>query len=226
MADTDKKVADTDKKVTDTDKKAPDTDKKEVAKTEKDEKPQQAGAKIGILTWVIMAAVVVLLAGSGFVLGRLFAGSPSPETTKSSQENAPAEKSKAEKPKKEETKAEKKISDNLPAGPNDAWYYNELESVVVNPDEPGATRYVRVGLTLEISSGLTKEKAAKIILAKKPLLVNWLNLYFKSLTLSEMQNDRDMKRILSQICDSFNEILFPDAKPQIKKILIREFNIQ
>ena len=219
-------MADTDKKVTDTDKKAPDTDKKEVAKTEKDEKPQQAGAKIGILTWVIMAAVVVLLAGSGFVLGRLFAGSPSPGTTESSQGNAPAEKSKAEKPKKEETKAEKKISDNLPAGPNDAWYYNELESVVVNPDEPGATRYVRVGLTLEISSGLTKEKAAKIILAKKPLLVNWLNLYFKSLTLSEMQNDRDMKRILSQICDSFNEILFPDAKPQIKKILIREFNIQ
>jgi flagellar basal body-associated protein FliL len=222
MADTNKKVTDTDKKVTDTDKKAPDTDKKEVAKTEKGEKPQRAVAKIGILTWVIMAAVVVLLAGSGFVLGRLFAGSPSPETTESSQENAPAEKSKAEKPKKEETKAEK----TTPAGPNDAWYYNELESVVVNPDEPGATRYVRVGLTLEISSGLTKEKAAEIILAKKPLLVNWLNLYFKSLTLGEMQNDRDMKRILSQICDSFNEILFPGVKPQIKKILIREFNIQ
>jgi flagellar basal body-associated protein FliL len=225
-------MADTDKKVTDTDKKAPDTDKKEVAKTEKDEKPQQAGAKIGILTWVIMAAVVVLLAGSGFVLGRLFAGSPSPETTKSSQENAPAEKSKAEKPKKEGEKGEKhkkeetKAGKTTPAGPNDAWYYNELESVVVNPDEPGATRYVRVGLTLEISSGLTKEKATEIILAKKPLLVNWLNLYFKSLTLSEMQNDRDMKRILSQICDSFNEILFPNAKPQIKKILIREFNIQ
>lgn len=208
-------MADTDKKVTDTDKKAADTDKKEEAKTEKDEKPQQAGAKIGILTWIIMAAVVVLLAGSGFVLGRLFAGSPSPEATESSQENS-----------QKSEQAEKQITSNTQASPNDTWYYNELESVVVNPDEPGATRYVRVGLTLEISSGLTKERAEEIILAKKPLLVNWLNLYFKSLTLGEMQNDRDMKRILSQICDSFNEILFPDAKPQIKKILIREFNIQ
>jgi hypothetical protein len=41
-----------------------------------------------------------------------------------------------------------------------------------------------------------------------------------------MQNDRDMKRMLVQICDAFNEILFPDEKPKIKKILIREFNIQ
>ncbi len=208
-------MADTDKKVTDTDKKAADTDKKEVTKTEKDEKPQQAGAKIGILTWVIMAAVVVLLAGSGFVLGRLFAGSPSPETAESSQENT-----------QESTQPEKKMSDNLQTGPNDIWYYNELESVVVNPDEPGATRFVRVGLTLEMSSGISKEKAKELIETQKPLLVNWLNLYFKSLTLGQMQNDRDMKRILSQICDSFNEILFPSAKPQIKKILIREFNIQ
>jgi hypothetical protein len=41
-----------------------------------------------------------------------------------------------------------------------------------------------------------------------------------------MQNDRDMKRILAQICDAFNEVLFPEQKPKIKKILIREFNIQ
>jgi hypothetical protein len=41
-----------------------------------------------------------------------------------------------------------------------------------------------------------------------------------------MRNDRDMKRIQSQILDAFNEILFPSNKRQIKKVLIREFNIQ
>ncbi|MGB8226966.1 MAG: flagellar basal body-associated FliL family protein [Sedimentisphaerales bacterium] len=185
------------------------------AQPEKSEKPQQTGAKTGILMWLIMAVVVVLFAGSGFALGRLLAGSfspsPSPETAEHSQENKQQEKS---------------ASDNSEADPNDTWFYNELESVVVNPDEPGATRFVRVGLTLEMSSGLSKEKAKELIDTKKPLLVNWLNLYFKSLTLGEMQNDRDMKRILLQICDAFNENLFPGEKPKIKKILIREFNIQ
>ena len=198
-------MADTD------DKEKKEDTKKENTKTEEKEQSQQTGTKISILTWIIMAVVVVLFAGSGFALGRLLAGSPSPEITESSQEN---------------TQTEELIPDDVKTNSKDTWYYNDLESVVVNPDEPGATRFVRVGLILEISSGLSKEKAKELIEAKKPPLINWLNLYFKSLTLDEMENDRDMKRILSQICDSFNEMLFPDAKPQIKRILIREFNIQ
>ena len=186
-----------------------DEKKKEDTKQEGDEKSQQAGKKIGIVTWIIMAVAIALFAGSGFVLGRLFAGSSSPQTTESPQENL----------QEKETTPDETDS-------KDTWYYNDLESVIVNPDEPGATRFVRVGLILEISSGLSENKAKQLIEAKKPPLINWLNLYFKSLTLAEMENDRDIKRILSQICDSFNEILFPDAKPQIKKVLIREFNIQ
>ena len=41
-----------------------------------------------------------------------------------------------------------------------------------------------------------------------------------------MGNEKDLNRILMQIKDAFNEILFPEAKPSIEKILIREFNIQ
>ena len=196
---------------TDEEKKNADVAKTEDAKPEKDEQTGKAGTKIGLLMWIIMAVVVVLCAGSGFVLGRLFAGPSSPQTSESSQESSKAEEISPDAPKIDS---------------KDTWYYHDLESIVVNPDEPGATRFVRVGLILEISSALDKEDAIKLIDAKKPLLINWLNLYFKSLTLGEMENDRDIKRILMQICDSFNEILFPDAKPQIKKILIREFNIQ
>ena len=195
------------------DKKAQDD-----AKVEDSSESKQADAKIGIVTWAILAVIVVLCAGSGFVLGRLFAGSSSPETTESSQKDEPAQ---AKKTPKAETE-----TDDSSTNSKDTWYYNDLESVVVNPDEPGATRYIRVGLILEISSGLSEDKAKELIEAQKPPLINWLNLYFKSLTLDEMEDDRDMKRILSQICDAFNEMLFPDAKPQIKKILIREFNIQ
>lgn len=232
-------MAETDKNQTP--KEAPKADKP--AADNKDAKPAQpSSSKSTMLAYVIMAAVVLVLAGSGFFLGRILAGSPDP--------NAAAEESNKPQVKKEEKKEEKKTAhtakkeekkssahggghgakkEEKPAvmlSPEDTWYFSGLESVVVNPDEPGATRYVRVGLNLEFGGDFLPEQAEELINAKKPLLINWLNLYFKSLTLNQMQNDRDMKRILVHICDAFNEILFPNEKPKIRKILIREFNIQ
>ncbi|HAL45269.1 MAG: hypothetical protein A2Y12_11130 [Planctomycetes bacterium GWF2_42_9] len=224
---------------------APQTDTKEAPKA--DASKTQAAGKTGILTYIIMAVVVFAMAGSGFFMGRIFAGgNGQPQTTEAGA--APKKEAKAEKKsghggghgaKKEEKKSghggghggghgakEEKSSAPTISSPNDTWYYGELESVVVNPDEPGATRYVRVGLNLEFGGDFSTEEAGELITSKKPLLINWLNLYFKSLSLSQMQNDRDMKRILTQICDAFNEVLFPEQKPKIKKILIREFNIQ
>ena len=180
------------------------------AKDEPKEQAAQSGAKISVLTWLIMAVVIAAMAGSGFVLGRLLAGPTSPKTTGPSQENPP----------KQEI-----VQRGPDTNSKDTWYY-ELESVVVNPDVPGATRYVRIGLTLAMSSGLSEDEVAKVMEAEKPLLTNWLNLYLKSLRLEDMENDGDLRRIESQSCDAFNEILFPDAEPQIKRVLIREFNIQ
>jgi flagellar basal body-associated protein FliL len=194
-------------------------------------KPAEVKVKTGIFTWVIMITVIVVLSSSGFVLGRLLARSSSSDTAKAPQENISKESaSKKEAPKKEAPKKEaskesaSKTSESTPA--NGTWYYNDLESVVVNPNEPGATRFIRVGLILEMSEELSQEKTKELIQAKKPLLINWLNLYFKGLALNEMENEKDLNRILAQARDAFNEILFPEAKPQIKKILIREFNIQ
>jgi len=190
---------------------ADDKENQDDEKVEKNTASEQSSAKIGIVTWAILTVIVVSCSGSGFVLGRLFAGGSATETSGNSQEV---------------TQTEEVIQNDPETDPKETWYYNELESVVVNPQEPGATRYVRVGLILEVSSELTEEEANELFKTKKPLLINWLNIYFKSLTLDEMSSDRDMQRILSQICDAFNEILFPDAKPQIKRILVREFNIQ
>jgi flagellar basal body-associated protein FliL len=213
---------------------APKSDNKDAKK----DASAAAPAKSGMLTYIIMAVVILALAGSGFFIGRIFAGgsqesqSDAPETkevkpaAKEEKKHGEKKEAKKEEKKGKEKKEEKETKAPVVSSPNDTWYFNDLESVVVNPDEPGATRYVRVGLTLEFGGDFDPETATELITSKKPLLINWLNLYFKSLTLNQMQNDRDMKRILSQICDAFNEILFPDEKPKIRKILIREFNIQ
>ena len=105
------------------------------------------------------------------------------------------------------------------------WYY-DLDPVVANLDVPGVTRYVRTSLTLEISSQIDKQKGTIFLEEKKPLLTNWLTIYLASLGLEDIRGDRNLKRIQSQILDAFNERLFPDAKPQIKHILFKEFAIQ
>ncbi len=159
-----------------------------------------------------MVVGIIVFAGSGLILGRVVAAMTSSgrQTQSSGQQEKTQEKDKADSY----------------ADTGETWYYNGLESVVVNPDEPGAMRYVRIGLTLEVSSELDQLEAEIFFEAKKPALISWLNIYLKSLTLDEMEDDRDMKRILLDVHDAFNEILFPNAKPKLKRVLIREFNIQ
>jgi flagellar basal body-associated protein FliL len=164
-----------------------------------------------LLPWMIIAVAVIVCAGAGFGLGRLFAR-PGPNQTDQSQENQ-AETTEELKTDTSETNTEK------------TWYY-DLEPVVANLDEPGVTRYVRATLTIEISASLDQKKTTTFLQSKKPLLKNWLTIYLASLSLEDTRGDKNLKRIQSQILDAFNEKLFPDAKPQVKKILFKEFAVQ
>jgi len=172
----------------------------------------EKSSKIGVLTWVIMALIVALCAGSGFVLGRLFADPEKPETVQSPQASEPSYQA---SPKIDESAAASKKS----------WYY-DVKPVVANLDEQGATRYVRAAITLEISPAVDQETGTAFIEEKTPVLTNWIALYLANLSLEDATGNRNLKRIQSQILDAFNEILFPDVKPQIKQVFFKEFVVQ
>jgi len=190
---------------------ADDKKNKNDARTGNDGESKQTTAKIGIITWVILAVVVAICAGSGFFLGRLLAGSNKLQTQASQTDQS----------------ASSQIMETDTSAPENEnnWYY-DLDPVVANLDEPSVTRYVRATITLEISSVLEQGKGEKLLEEKKPILTNWLTIYLAGLTLEDARGDRNLKRIQSQIRDAFNERLFPDAKPQIKHILFKEFAIQ
>ncbi|MHC4570546.1 MAG: flagellar basal body-associated FliL family protein [Planctomycetota bacterium] len=192
--------------------KAEKTDEKAVKTDENPEKTDEKAPGGGILPWIIMAVIVAVCAGAGFGLGRLFARPRIPETAETSQEDKPAPP--------QELRPDDSATD---AKTN--WYY-DFEPVVANLDVPGVTRYVRATLTLEISRDVDKNKGTDFINEKKPVLTNWLTIYLASLTLEDIRGNRNLKRIQSHILDAFNEKLFPDAKPQIKHILFKEFAIQ
>lgn len=190
-----------------------DAKKQDDSMAENGDKPQQTGKGGGILQWIIMAVVVAVCAGSGFALGRLFAGSGPDQTDEATKHDRT-------------TQADYLKTNDSTENLQENWYYG-LEPVVANLNEPGATRYVRSTLILEISSEVNKKKGTILLDGKKPLLINWLTIYLANLTLEDATGARNLKRIQSQIRDAFNEELFPDAKPQIKRILFKEgFAIQ
>jgi flagellar basal body-associated protein FliL len=182
-------------------------------------------AKSSVLPYIIVAVVVLACAGAGVGLGLLFAGGgkagPAPV------EPAPAaEEVKAEEPKKAERPAKDKQPEaQKPGKPGEVWYY-DLDPVVANLNEPGATRYVRAALTLEMSPAIAPDKGAALLAQKKPLLTNLMTIYLAGLSVDATRGDKNLKRIQSELTDTFNEKMFPDSAPLIKGILIKEFAVQ
>jgi flagellar basal body-associated protein FliL len=167
-----------------------------------------------LLPWLILVVVVLICAGAGLFVGRLFTGSTEPETMDPGIK--PDTQKQTEKPKadKDSSKESGKF-----------WYY-ELDPVVANLNEPTVTRYVRASLTLEISADLDQKEGRAFLDEKKPILINWLTVYLSSLSLDDVRGDKNLRSIQSHIRDAFNEQLFTDSKSQIKQVLIKEFPVQ
>jgi len=172
------------------------------------------------LQWIIIAAVPAICAGAGFGLGRLLGHWTATETTDSAGGAAPTQAQLSSHGTPSLTRA-----DGAQKNVQKGWYF-DLEPVVANLNEPGATRYVRVALTLEISPELDERKATAFLQQNTPLLKNWLTIYLAGKTIEDMRGDRNLQRLQLEILDTFNEKLFPDATPQIKRVLIKEFAIQ
>jgi len=177
------------------------------------DKPAEKGKGGSIVPWIIIAAVVVVTAVAGLVLGRLLAG-------------AKPQAAAAAAPRAEQPQAAEQLKPDKPGAAKEEVWYFDLEPVVANLDEPGATRYVRASLTLEMSSEISAEKGTAFLQQKKPLMTNMLTIYLAGLNLETTRGDKNLKRIQSDICDSFNERLFSNGKPLIKRILIKEFAVQ
>jgi flagellar basal body-associated protein FliL len=193
---------------------ADEDDAKQQEQQEKEDLKAGSGDKKpsgGRLQWIIIAVVVIAGAGSGFALGRLL-GAPGKTEPAQGRQTQPDDLT-------------ANASDLTGGKSQESWYY-DLAPVVANLDEPGVTRYIRLTLTLQINSEIDVKKGTAFIEEKKPILTNWLTIYLAGLSLEDIRGDRNLKHIQSQIVDAFNEKLFPDAKPQIKTILFKEFAIQ
>ena len=186
----------------------------EEQKDTKAEKSEKKSLIARFLPWIILFVVVLICAGAGLSVGRLFGGSGAPETGESGSKAGASAQIEDLKADNDSAKDSGKV-----------WYY-DLGPVVANLNEPNITRYVRASLTLEMNADLDVKKGTAFLDEKKPVLVNWLTVYLSSLGLEDVRGDDSLRSIQSHIRDAFSEKLFPDSKSQIKQVLIKEFPVQ
>ena len=178
----------------------------------KAEKSDEKSSSFNLFTWLIMAAIVIAGAAGGFALSQLVAstGPDETETAQADQQNGNT----------------KSFTDIVANSENASVWTYELDPVIANLDEPGVTRYVRTTITLELSPEMDQANGEPFLGEKKVLLIDWLTTYLAGLSLEQVRGTSSLSRIKKEIRDHFNELLFPESKPFIRRILIKEFAVQ
>ena len=191
-----------------------DTDEEKDQNQEKVEESEKKSFIGRFLPWMIIGVVVMVCAGAGFGLGRMLGGSAEPPVREAEQKVDGVDQT------------VDLSQDNASAGDSGKTWYYDMDPVIANLNEPGVTRYVRASFTLEISAETDRKKGTALLDEKKPILTDMLFVYLSGLSLKEIQGDKNLKSVQSRIREMFNEKLFPDSKPQIKRVLIKEFPVQ
>ena len=171
--------------------------------------PEAGGSKL--MTYLAPALALIICGAAGFTVSRLFG-------TGGSAQNVAA----AETP---DAQAANPLPSLDEADPAATWYY-DMEPVLVNLNEPSVSRYVRIALTLEFGNGLAEKDGVPFLDQRKPLLKNWLTLFMSNRTIEDIRGETNLRRVQTQITDMFNQGLFADQKPCLKRVLFKELSIQ
>ncbi len=181
-------------------------------RTDEENEKSDSSEKKSKLPWILMGVIVPLFVGSGFFLGRILAartGGP---------EGAAAVQGEKDKPDYVEML-------DIKGKESDVWIF-DLPPAVANLLDPGARRYLRVGFKLEMSGQFDPVGGAEYLTKQMPKINNWTMIYFSNLTVAELQGEKNLNRVLMQVKDGLNELLFPDVQPLVVNALFSERAIQ
>ncbi len=170
------------------------------------------GGKGGLVGLAIKALIVLVLAGGvGFGVGKFI--------------NAPGKAQATEEAT--EPQAEQDVPSTDDSSPqNQAYQYIDFGEVTSNLNEPQMARYIMATIQLAISADDNKKEIGDLIDKEKPRLKSWLTTYFGGCTLNDVRGTKHQNRIRREICDRFNELLWPGQKPLIREVLFGKFAIQ
>ena len=171
-----------------------------------------AGKSGKMLQIILPAAIIVIFAAAGHFASRMTApaqaGVEQPES--GDQSDTPA----ADEPKKD-----KPATDDV-----DRSYF-DLEPIVINPNEPQVTRFLRVTFSLAIGKDDFSDAEA-LIKKKTNEIQNWLITYLCDLSLEDVRGAKSINRVRREVQDLLNDKLWPDSRPMIVSISLKEWIVQ
>lgn len=175
----------------------------------KDETEATSGKKGGLVGWIVTFAIAIICAGGGYGLSGLFA-KVTPEKVDAVQDAKKSE-----------------IEAILADSPDSAkpWIF-ELEPITSNLNEPGSTRMIQMTVVLELSAKMDQTKGQEFLKERVIHLRDWLGEYLAGLKLIQVSGGSNQGRMKVDIRESFNEILFPDSKPLVQVVMLKDFMIQ
>ncbi|NOZ86297.1 MAG: flagellar basal body-associated FliL family protein [Deltaproteobacteria bacterium] len=162
------------------------------------------------LPWIIAGVnIVALMAVAGYLLFKDDQG------TKHKEDGAAVTKSTG-KPSVDVKTQEEPISvgDSIDIGT-----LVKLENFIVNLNEPGANRYLKVGIDLELKNSAAQDLIEKL----KPVLRDRTIAYLSSLSFAQTQGLVAKERIRLELLNRFNGTL---GRPIIRNIYFTDFLIQ
>lgn len=168
--------------------------------------PRLPSGSGGIIWLAVLAAAVVLCAVGGLYIGHAIKSAQAiepPAASGASGATAP------------------------PTGtdPSGAFHYFDIEPITINLDEPRLARYVRATITLAFDAKNDAEVRGQVAKCM-PELKNWLAVYLAGRTLDEVRGAQSLNRVRREICDAFNEQIWPQQPPRIHHVLLKEFAVQ
>jgi len=166
--------------------------------------------KSGLVGWIITFAVAIVCSAGGYGLSGLFAkAAPAKSDETANSENT------------DETND--LITEDLEG--SKPWQF-ELQPITANLNEPGATRMIQVTVVMELSAEMDETKGREFLDGKIIHLRDWLQTYLANLNLEQVKGGHNQSRMKVEIRESFNEELFPDSKPLVQRVMLKDFIIQ
>lgn len=170
-----------------------------------DEKQQPEGdeePKKGKMGMIIVPVLVAVSAAGGFAVPRMMGGEEKPAVVE------------------EEVVEKLEIPD-----PTGEPAFVEFDSVVANLNDGRMTRYLKLGISLQVDKGQLVE-IEKLNEEREAIMRNWILSHLADKSMDDIRGRNGQNRLRAEIKDQFNAVLFADGIDRVHDVLFQEFNVQ
>ena len=109
--------------------------------------------------------------------------------------------------------------------PDDKFAFVDFDSVTANLNDPRASRYVEVTVTLKVAK--SQESAITTLVEEnEAVLRNWLVSHLRDKKMEDVTGKFGHNMIRREIHGEFNKLLFTDGIERIQDVLLKDFKIQ